>query len=190
MLSTSRKNAYSSVFFISAISFAQAVYVTLVLFSSYCLIFRSSQWLYTILTQPKVLASRIFCSSLGYVLNLYALFATISLPLFPLVFYVYILITSTIYYILSFVYYFIKYIILQLKYNIKWQQTQFISLEVGVFLLEKDKLFPKKKSTHLSRMLFSDLISVQILSTFIISDFGIFFKLQFLFWNHFSCNYF
>ena len=135
MLSTSRKNAYSSVFFISAISFAQAVYVTLVLFSSYCLIFRSSQWLYTILTQPKVLANRIICSLLGYILNLYALFATISLPLFPLVFYVYILITSTIYYILSFVYYFIKYIILQLKYNIKWQQTQFISHLRGRSLL-------------------------------------------------------
>ena len=37
------KNLYSSVFFIAAISFAQIVYVTLVLFSSYCLIFLSSQ---------------------------------------------------------------------------------------------------------------------------------------------------
>ena len=92
MLSTSRKNAYSSVFFISAISFAQTVYVIFVLFSSYCLIFRSSQWLYTILTQPKVLANRIFCSSLGYILNLYALFATFSLPfsfLLPLAFYIF-----------------------------------------------------------------------------------------------------
>jgi len=38
--------------------------------------------LYTILTQPKVLANKIFCSSLGYILNLYALFAIPTLP-FP-----------------------------------------------------------------------------------------------------------
>ena len=82
ILSASFKNMYSSVFFIAAISFAQIVYVTFVLFSSYCLIFLSSQWLYTILTQPKVLANKIFYSSFGYILNLYALFAIPTLP-FP-----------------------------------------------------------------------------------------------------------
>ena len=46
----------------------------------YCRIFLSSQWLYTILTQPNVLANRIFCSSSGYILNLYALFAIRPAP--------------------------------------------------------------------------------------------------------------
>ena len=48
--------------------------------SSYCLIFLLSQQLYTSLTQPKVLANKTFCSSSGYILNFYALFATVSLP--------------------------------------------------------------------------------------------------------------
>ena len=79
-LSILKNRLENTKFFISAISFAQTVYVIFVLFFLYCLILRLSQWLYTILTQPKVLANRIICSLLGYILNLYALFAMVSLP--------------------------------------------------------------------------------------------------------------